>query len=104
MCIRDRGLTTATDLADYLGLIGVPFRDAHAVVGRIVAAAELHETQLSNLSLSTLRDFCDEVEEDVFDILTVDGSVNSRSHVGGTAPSQVLHQVQQARERLKNRE
>ena len=102
--IAAQGHTTATDLADYLVLKGVPFRDAHAAVGRVVAEAEIHKTQLSDLSLSTLRDFCNKVEEDVFDVLTIDGSVNARSHVGGTAPSQVRHQAQQARKRLKDRE
>ena len=98
-----QGHTTATDFADYLVLKGLPFRDAHTVVGRAVAAAEKNETRLSDLPLATLRDFCDKVEEDVFEVLTVDGSVNLRAHVGGTAPSQVRHQIQQARERLKER-
>jgi argininosuccinate lyase len=99
-----QGHTTATDLADYLVLKGLPFRDAHTVVGRAVAAAEKNETRLSDFPLSTLRDFCDRVEEDVFEVLTVDGSVNLRTHIGGTAPSQVRHQIQQARDRLKERQ
>jgi len=97
------GHTTATDLADYLVLKGVPFRDAHAAAGQAVLAAEESESQLSDLSLSTLRSFCEKFDEDVFEVLTIDGSIKVRNHIGGTAPTQVLHQVQEARDRLKNR-
>ena len=98
-----KGHTTATDLADYLVLKGLTFRDAHALVGRAVATAEKNNLQLSELSLKSLQELCGDIKIDVFDILTVDGSVKSRNHIGGTAPAQVIQQIKQARGRLKER-
>jgi argininosuccinate lyase len=97
------GHTTATDLADYLVRKGVTFRDAHAAVGQAVAAAEANQTDLADLPLSALKSFCQEIDNDVFEVLTLDGSVQSRDHIGGTAPTQVRYQIQDARTRSKRR-
>ena len=97
------GHMTATDLADYLVRKGVAFRNAHAAVGQAVAAAEASQTALADLPLATLRGFCPAVDNDVFEVLTLDGSVQSRDHVGGTAPAQVRYQIQDARIRSKQR-
>ncbi|MEC9371256.1 MAG: argininosuccinate lyase, partial [Pseudomonadota bacterium] len=97
------GHTTATDLADYLVRKGVAFRDAHAAVGQAVAAAETNQTDLANLPLATLQSFCPVVDDDVFEVLTLEGSVQSRDHIGGTAPAQVRYQIQAARVRSKRR-
>ena len=97
------GHTTATDLADYLVRKGMAFRDAHVAVGKAVAAAETSQTNLADLPLATLQSFCPAVDNDVFEVLTLDGSVQSRDHIGGTAPAQVRYQIQTARARLKQR-
>ena len=97
------GHTTATDLADYLVRKGMAFRDAHAAVGQAVATAETNQTDLADLPLATLQSFCPAVDDDVFEVLTLDGSVQSRDHIGGTAPVQVRYQIQTARARLKQR-
>ncbi len=94
------GFSTATDLADYLVRRGLPFRDAHEVVGRAVAAAVERDCDLPEMDLDTLRGFSDLIEDDVFEILTVEGSVAARDHVGGTAPRRVLEAVRAARETL----
>ncbi len=94
------GFATATDLAEYLVLQGVPFRDAHEAVGRAVHYALEHARDLSELSLEELRRFHPAVDEDVTDRLTAAGSVKLRSHPGGTAPSCVREAVASARERL----
>ena len=97
------GYTTATDLADYLVRKGVAFRDAHVAVGQVVAVAETNQTNLADLPLATLRDFCPAIDNDVFEVLSLDGSVQSRDHIGGTAPTQVRYQIQTARARSKQR-
>ena len=84
-----RGFSTATDLADYLVRKGMPFRDAHEVVGKSVAYAIEQEKDLSELSLSKLQEFSPLIEEDIFAVLTLEGSVNARDHIGGTAPGRV---------------
>jgi argininosuccinate lyase len=94
------GFATATDLADYLVRAGLPFRDAHEVVGRAVAHAVAAECDLAELSLETLQGFSDRIEEDVYAVLTVEGSVAARDHFGATAPSQVRAAVARGRERL----
>ena len=91
------GFATATDLADYLTKKGMPFRDAHEVVALAVRYAVDHNDELSNLSLETLRQFATEIDEDVFSVLTLEGSLNSRNHIGGTAPSQVKAAIVRAR-------
>ncbi len=97
------GYATATDLADYLVQKGVPFRDAHEVVGRAVACAIEHGCDLAELKLETLRGFHDTIAEDVYAVLTLDGSVAARDHLGGTAPAQVRAAAERARETLQNR-
>lgn len=96
-----KGYATATDLADYLVRKGVAFRDAHEVVGLSVAYAIKQQKDLSALKLDELQQFSDQIEADVFDILTLEGSVAARDHLGGTAPAQVRRAVSQARENLK---
>ncbi|MDE0063743.1 MAG: argininosuccinate lyase [Gammaproteobacteria bacterium] len=95
------GFTTATDFADYLVRKGQPFRDAHGAVGRAVAHAVEQGKSLDALPLETLRDLAGpDVEADVFDVLSVDGSVAAREHVGGTAPEAVSRAIAAARNRI----
>ena len=96
-----RGFSTATDLADYLVKRGMPFRDAHEVVGRSVAFGVEQKRDLSDMTLAELQSFSDIISEDVFDVLTLDGSVQARDHLGGTAPAQVRAAVKRARNALK---
>ncbi|MDC9724826.1 MAG: argininosuccinate lyase [Gammaproteobacteria bacterium] len=91
------GYATATDLADYLVRKGVAFRDAHEVVGLSVAYGIEHNLDLSEMSLETLQSFSDQITEDVFDVLTLEGSVAARDHLGGTAPNQVRAAIRYAR-------
>jgi argininosuccinate lyase len=95
-----RGYGTATDLADYLVARNVPFRDAHAIVGRIVHFAIGAGRDLSALTLEEMRQFSDRIEAGVFARLTLQGSVAARDHVGGTAPRQVREAVQRLRNYL----
>lgn len=97
------GYTTATDLADYLVCKGIAFRDAHAAVGQAIAAAEANGIDLADLPLPMLQEFCQSIDEDVFQFLTLDGSVQSRDHTGGTAPVQVRLQIENTRKRLDRR-
>lgn len=98
-----KGFATATDLADYLVKKGLPFRDAHEVVGNAVAYAIEQQCDLSELSLEQLNSFSDLIESDVFDVLTLEGSLNARNHKGGTAPEQVRTAVAAARTALSQR-
>lgn len=95
-----RGYATATDLADYLVNRGLPFRDSHEVVGRAVAYGIEQNKDLAELSLAELRQFSDKISADVYDILTLEGSINARSHIGGTAPERVRSAVATARKTL----
>jgi len=95
-CNRERmraaasqGFATATDLADYLVRLGIPFRDAHEVVGKAVAYALREGRDLAELSLAELHQFSPAIGEDVYAVLTLEGSVHARDHLGGTAPAQV---------------
>ncbi len=97
-----RGYSTATDLADYLVRKGIPFRDAHEVVGRAVRLCIDSNRDLAELSVDELRKFSPAIEADVFDVLTVEGSVAARDHIGGTAPTQVRKAIQRARKRLQD--
>ena len=97
-----KGYATATDLADYLVKKGLPFRDAHKVVGKTVALAVSQNIDISELSLEQLQEFSPLIENDVFDCLTLEGSLNARNHVGGTAPNQVKQAIKNARKRIKN--
>ena len=96
-----RGYATATDLADYLVRRGVPFRDAHEVVGKAVRHGIETGQDLAELTLEELRGFSPAIESDVFQVLTLEGSVAARDHVGGTAPAQVRAAVARARARLE---
>jgi argininosuccinate lyase len=95
-----KGFATATDLADYLVRKGTAFRDAHEMVGKAVAYCVEKDCDLAELSLEELRRFSVQIDEDVFDFLTLEGSVASRDHIGGTAPRQVRAAIQRARARL----
>ena len=94
------GYSTATDLADYLVRRGIAFRDAHEIVARAVREAELKGCDVSGLPLSVLKGFSSVIGEDVFRALTLEGSIASRNHAGGTAPSQVKAAAARARARL----
>jgi len=96
-----QGFSTATDLADYLVVKGLAFRDAHEVVGKAVAYGVETGKDLSEMSLQELQQFSDIIEAGVFDVLTLEGSVSARNHIGGTAPEQVLKAVADGRERIK---
>lgn len=95
-----KGYSTATDLADYLVRRGTAFRDAHEVVGKAVAYGIEQGKDLSELSLEELRNFSPDIENDVFDILTLEGSLNARNHIGGTAPEQVKKAITKAKSLL----
>lgn len=88
-----QGFATATDLADYLVKKGMPFRDSHEVVALAVRHADDQQCDLSELPLATLQQFSPLIEEDVYQVLTPEGSLNARNHIGGTAPEQVRHQI-----------
>ncbi|MEX2474652.1 argininosuccinate lyase [Marinobacter sp.] len=94
-----RGFSTATDLADYLVKKGVAFRDAHEIVGKAVAFGVAESRDLSDMTLEELARFSDVIGDDVFDVLTLEGSVQARDHLGGTAPNQVRAAVARARQR-----
>jgi len=96
-----QGFSTATDLADYLVRKGLPFRDAHEVVGKAVALGVETAKDLSEMSLEELQQFSDMITDDVFEVLTLEGSVASRNHIGGTAPEQVKRAVVTGRELIK---
>jgi argininosuccinate lyase len=96
-----RGYATATDLADYLVKKGLPFRDAHEAVARAVRHAEARGIDLAELSLAELREFSPLIDDDVHAVLTLEGSVASRDHPGGTAPAQVRAAIAVARAALE---
>lgn len=96
-----RGFSTATDLADYLVRKGIPFRDSHEIVGKSVAYGLAENKDLSEMTLEELQQFSDTIENDVFDVLTLEGSVSARDHIGGTAPNQVRAAVKAARTALE---
>ena len=95
-----KGYATATDLADYLVKKGLPFRDAHETVAHAVKAAIGHNVDLSELPLAVLQGFNASIEKDVFDCLSLRGSLNARNTLGGTAPVQVRTQIARHRVRL----
>ena len=98
LAATDQGFTTATDLADYLVRKGMPFRDAHDVVGRAAQLAASQNRPLEDLSIEELNGpNSNVIEEDVYQILTLQGSVGTRDHLGGTAPNQVRQAIQRAR-------
>ncbi|MBX2881907.1 MAG: argininosuccinate lyase [Granulosicoccus sp.] len=95
-----RGFSTATDLADYLVRRGMAFRDAHEVVGRAVAFGLENQLDLGQMTLEQLRLFSDQINDDVFEVLTLEGSVSTRDHVGGTAPKAVRQAIVSGKDRL----
>ena len=98
-----QGYATATDLADYLVKRGMPFRDAHEVVGKSVAFGIEQKKDLAELTLAELQNFSDLINEDVFEVLTLEGSIGARDHIGGTAPTQVLAAVATAKVDISKR-
>lgn len=105
-CRRERmrtaakqGFSTATDLADYLVRRGIAFRDAHEIVGKAVAFGVREERDLAELTLAELQQFSPAIQADVFAVLTLEGSVAARDHLGGTAPNQVRAAIARARAR-----
>ncbi len=92
-----QGYATATDLADYLVKKGMAFRDAHEIVARAVRHAETSRCDLSDLPLAELQRFSDLIDSDIYSVLSLTGSLNSRNHIGGTAPAQVRAAVARGR-------
>jgi len=97
-----KGYATATDLADYLVRKNVPFREAHAIVGQVVRHAIDNGQLLSDVPIDVMQSYCEHIQTDVYDCLTLEGSVNARNHIGGTAPNQVLGAAKRARTRLNS--
>jgi len=98
-----RGFSTATDLADYVVRKGIPFRDAHEIVGKAVAYGLNTGKDLSEMSLEELQQFSTEITADVFEVLTLEGSVAARNHIGGTAPDQVRAAALRAKDLIATR-
>ncbi len=99
----DLGFATATDLADYLVKKGLPFRDAHETVAKAVRHAEKLGCDLTGLKLEVLQEFSPLIGKDVFKVLSAEGSLNSRDHIGGTAPKQVRAAIVRARKSLRSK-
>jgi argininosuccinate lyase len=100
--VAEAGFATATDLADWLVReAGVPFREAHHIVGRAVAAAEARGIGLAELDLDALRAIDPRIDERVYSVLTVDASIRSRASYGGTAPERVREQIARAKRALE---
>jgi len=95
-----KGYATATDLADYLVRKGTAFRDAHEVVGKAVAFGIKQAKDLSELTLEQLQAFSGDIQDDVFDVLSLEGSLNARNHIGGTAPEQVRKAIAAAKQSI----
>ncbi|MEK9888077.1 MAG: argininosuccinate lyase [Gammaproteobacteria bacterium] len=95
-----KGYSTATDLADYLVKKGLPFRDAHEVVGKTVAFAISSGQDISELSLSDLQTFSKLIEEDIFDSISLEGSLSARNHIGGTSKAQIIKAIKIAKNSL----
>lgn len=98
----DEGFSTATDLADYLVRKGLPFRDAHEAAARAVRFAEDSKLKLAQLPVAALRRFSPRIGKDVHAVLTLEGSIAARAHLGGTAPSQVRAAIKRARKALRS--
>ena len=96
-----KGYTTATDLADYLVKKGLAFRDAHDVVGKAVSYGIKEGKDLSEFSINELKNFNSLIEEDIFDVISLEGSINSRNHLGGTAPDQISIAITTGRKSIK---
>jgi len=100
LAAAEQGYTTATDLADYLVVQGLAFRDAHAVVGKVVQYAIKNNKLLSALSLSELQQYSELIKDDVFAVLKLKGSISTRNHVGGTASAQVKIQIARLKKQI----
>jgi len=96
-----KGYTTATDLADYLVKKGLAFRDAHDVVGKAVSYGLKENKDLSEFSLDELKKLNSLIEKDVFDVISLEGSINARNHLGGTSPKQVSMAIKAGRKSIK---
>ena len=96
-----KGYTTATDLADYLVKKGLAFRDAHDVVGRAVSYGLKERKDLSEFTIDELKNFNSLIEEDIFDVISLEGSINARNHLGGTSPKQILIAIKTGRKSIK---
>ena len=96
-----KGYTTATDLADYLVKKGLAFRDAHDVVGKAVSYGIKEGKDLSEFSIDELKNFNSLIEEDIFDVISLEGSINSRNHLGGTSPNQISIAIKAGRKSIK---
>ena len=96
-----KGYTTATDLADYLVKKGLAFRDAHDVVGTAVSYGIKEGKDLSEFSIDELKKFNSLIEEDIFDVISLEGSINSRNHLGGTSPNQISIAIKAGRKSIK---
>ena len=99
-----KGYSTATDFADYLVKKDVPFRDAHEIVGKVVAYAVSKNLDLDELSIEDFKSVCEKVEKDVFEFLKIEGSVNSKKTVGGTSFEEVSKQIKKAKNIIKEYE
>jgi len=98
-----KGFSTATDLADYLVRKKIPFRDSHEIVGKAVAFCLANNKDLSEMSMEELKKFSNIIEDDIYKVLTIEGSVQARDHIGGTAPEQVKMAAQAARKKISNK-
>ena len=100
LAVAGSGFSTATEFADYLVRKGVPFRDAHDIVGKAVRLAMTADCDLGDLSLSQMHDLHADIDDDVYAALSVEGAVAARAHTGGTAPKEVMAAIRRARQRL----
>ena len=96
-----KGFTTATDLADYLVKKGLAFRDAHDIVGKAVSYGIKENKDLNEFSLDELKSFNKLIEKDVFDVISLEGSINARNHLGGTSIKQVSKAIKAGRKLIK---
>lgn len=92
-----KGYATATDLADYLVNKGVSFRDSHGIVAKVVRAAVSKDCDIGEFDLNSLKKFSKAIDKDVYKHLTLEGSIKSRKHIGGTAFSSVAKAIQKAK-------
>jgi argininosuccinate lyase len=92
-----KGFSTATDVADYLVRKGLPFRDAHEIVGKAVAYSLSNNKDLPELTIEEWRSFSDKIEQDIYDGITLEASVNARKATGGTAKECVKREIERIR-------
>jgi argininosuccinate lyase len=99
-----RGFSTATDVADYVVRKGIPFRNAHEIVGKTVRYCIESGKDIPELSLEEFRQFSEAIEEDIYDFVTLEASVNARRATGGTAREAVEREIARARAERQKRE